>query len=63
MYGMSYKSVKLDVIKEMMIAIIDAETLIGPWVSCAQQAKIYAIRFNTIVKKAKAAAGLYMFIH
>jgi hypothetical protein len=38
MYGMQYKSVKLNVVKEMLIAIVDAENLIGQGVSyCSKE--------------------------
>ncbi len=52
----------MDVVKQMVEAIIDADDLLGLGVLCHQMTKTYAIGFNTVVKKAKLAAGLYMFI-
>ena len=61
MYGLSYaKSIKLDDVKQMLVAIVDAEDLIETGRSCSQQAKKYAIGFDTIAKRAKTASGLYM---
>jgi hypothetical protein len=51
------------VVKQMVEAIIDADDLLGLGVLCRQMTMTYAIGFNTVVKKAKLAAGLYMFIH
>jgi hypothetical protein len=45
-------------IKEMIIAIVDAENLLDAGVSCAQMERNYAIGYNNVSKKAKAAAGL-----
>ncbi len=61
-HGMSYKSARMDVVKQMVEAIIDADDLLGLGVPCHQMTKTYAIGFNTVVKKAKLAAGLYMVI-
>ena len=61
-YGMSYKNARLEVYKEMMEAIIDRDNVLDLAVPCRQLMKTYAIGFNTVVKKAKLAAGLFTFI-
>ena len=62
-YGLSYKYAKMDVVKQMVVAIIDEHDLLGLGMSCLEVTKTFTIGFNTIVQKAKLAAGLYMFIH
>ena len=58
-YGLSYpKTMETHVLKEMLIAIIDQNKLLGPYDSCAAQSKIYAVAFQDLVKKVKNAAGL-----
>lgn len=58
-YGLSYpKTMETHVLKEMLIAIIDQNKLLGPYDSCAEQSKIYAVAFQDLVKKVKNAAGL-----
>ncbi len=61
-YGMLYKKVKHDVLKQMVMAIIDVEDLLKLGGPCQHVAKEYAIGFNSVVKKAKLAAGLFTFI-
>ena len=61
-YGMRYKKVKHDVLKQMVMAIIDEEDMLELGGPCQQVAKDYAIGFNSVVKKAKLAAGLLSFI-
>ncbi len=61
-YGMSYKKVKHDVLKQMMMSIINMDDLLDLGVQCKHVAKEYAIGFNTVVKTAKLAAGLFTFI-
>jgi hypothetical protein len=56
------KSMKLNVVKEIIVAIVNAEGLIGPGRSCAQQSKTCTIGFNTFAKRAKAVADFHMFI-
>ena len=62
-YGLSFKYAKMDVVKQMVVAIIDEHDLLGLGMSCLEVTKTFTIGFNTIVQKAKLAAGLYMFIH
>ena len=62
-YGMSYKSARLDVVMQMVEAIIDRDDLLELGVLCRLAKKTHAIGFNTVVKRAKLAAGLYMMIH
>jgi hypothetical protein len=47
-----------NVVKEMLIAIIDQNKLLGAYDSCAEQSKIYAVAFQDLAKKVKNAAGL-----
>ena len=57
-YGLSYpKTMETHVLKEMLIAIIDQNKLLGPYDSCAAQSKIYAVAFQDLAKKVKNAAG------
>ena len=60
--GLSYKSMKLETVKEMLRLLVDAEDL-GIGRSCTELLKKYTVGFNTIAKLAKLAAGLYMIIH
>jgi hypothetical protein len=58
-YGLSYpKTMETHVLKEMLIATIDQNKLLGPYDSCAEQSKIYAVAFQDLVKKVKNTAGL-----
>ncbi len=58
-YGLSFpKSIENAVLKQMLVAIIDQNKLLGPFDSCAEQSKIYAVGFQDLVKKVKNAAGL-----
>ena len=58
-YGLSYpKTIDIGVLKEMLIAIIDQNKLLGPDVSCAVQSRLYPVGFQDLVKKVKNAAGL-----
>ena len=61
-YGLSYKSARMEVVMQMVEAIIDRDDLLGLGEPCKQARQAYAIGFNTIVKKAKQAAGLYIVI-
>ena len=47
----------------MVEAIIDKDNLLDLGVLCRRATKIHAIGFNTVVRKAKQAAGLCMMIH
>ena len=62
-YGMSYKSAKMQVVSKMVEAIIDRDDLLELGVPCHRAIKTHAIGFNTVVRKAKQAAGLCMMIH
>ena len=64
-YGVLYKRVKLDVIKQMVTvsAIIDKDDLLDLGAQCEDVANTYAIGFSTVVKRTKLAAGLFTFIH
>ncbi len=62
-YGMSYKSARTEVLKQMVEAIIYEGDLLGIAMQCHELTKTYTIGFNTLVKKAKLAAGLCMFLH
>ncbi len=62
-FGMSYKSARMEVVIQMVEAIIDRDNLLELGVPCADARKTYAIGFNTIVRKAKLAAGQCIVIH
>jgi hypothetical protein len=55
---MRYKKVKHDAHKQMVMAVNDVEDTLEIGGPCQQVAKDYAIGFNSVVKKAKLAAGL-----
>jgi hypothetical protein len=62
-YGLSYaKSIQLDLLKEMLIAIINENQLMGERVSCLAQSKTYLISFNDLARQVKSAAGLYFYV-
>jgi hypothetical protein len=48
-YGMSYKSVKMQVVSKMVEAIIDRDDLLELKVQCYRATKTHAIGFNTVV--------------
>ena len=62
-YGMSYKTARMDIVMQMVEAIIDRDNLLDLGVPCHNAKKTYGIGFNNIVKKAKKAAGRYIVIH
>ena len=62
LYGLSYKSTPMLVVQEMLTAIIDAKGWFGPGVSCAEERKQYPLAFADFVKKAKVAAGIFLFL-
>ncbi len=62
-YALSYaKSIQIDHWKEMLIAIIDENQLMGEGVLCIAQSKIYSIVLLTLPKKVEAAAGIYFYL-
>ena len=61
--GLSYKSIRLDTVKEMLRLLVDAEDLLGIGRPCTELLNRYAVGFNTIAKMAKLAAGLCMMVH
>ena len=72
-YGLSYKSAKMEVVKQMVEAIIDRDNLLdldrdnlldlGDPCRKVIKSSSYAVGFNTVVRKAKNAVGLYTFSH
>ena len=60
LYGLSYsRSIKLDVVKEMVIATSDALNLL----ECSQTAaEDFPVGLTDIAKRVKAAAGMYFDI-
>ncbi len=61
--GMLYKNVRMEVVMQMVEAIIDRDNLLDLGVPCHHAKKTHAIGFNTVVKKAKQAAGMCIVIH
>jgi hypothetical protein len=53
----------MEVVMQMVEAIIDQENLLELGVLCHHVRQTYAIRFNTVVRNAKKAAGLFIVIH
>ena len=62
-HGLSYKAARMEVVMQMVEAIIDQENLLEQGVPCRHARQTYAIGFNTVVKNAKRAAGLFIVIH
>ena len=63
MYGLSYaKSIKLEVLKEMLIAVCDSLKILEIGMTSEEAAKAYPIGFADIAKNVKAAAGMYLYI-
>ena len=60
-YGLSYKKVKHDILKKMLIGIIDKDDLLDLGAPCEDITKEFSIGFNDAVRRAKAAAGLFAF--
>ena len=62
-YGLSYKKVKHDILRQMMMGIINKDDMLDLGAPCEEMTKRFLIRFNDAVKRAKAAAGLLTFMH
>ncbi len=62
-YGIFYKNARIDGVMQMVEAIIDRDNLLELGVLCHHAKKTHAIGFNTVVKKAKQAAGMCVVIH
>jgi hypothetical protein len=62
-YGMLYKNARMDVVIQMVEAIINRDNLLELGVQCHHAKKTHAIGFNTVVKEAKQAAGMCNVIH
>jgi hypothetical protein len=52
------KSMKLDNIKGMLIAIIDEQHLMPGYSNCAAEAKKHSVVFGDFAKRVKNAAGM-----
>ncbi len=53
----------MEVVIQMVEAIIDQENLLELGVQCYHVRQTYAIGFNMIVRNVKKAAGLFIVIH
>jgi hypothetical protein len=62
-HGLSYKTARMGSVKEMVEAIIDQENLLELGEPCHDVKQTYSIGFNTVVRNAKKAAGLFIVIH
>ncbi len=59
MHGLSFaKNMKVDSVKEKLIAIIDAEQLMPSYPNCAAEARNYSVAIGDLAKKVKNAAGM-----
>ena len=47
------------VVREMVMAIIDANAWLGHGVKCAEEEKRFLLAFADLVKRAKNAAGMF----
>ena len=62
-HGLSYaKNMSIDTVKEMLIAIIDAEQQMPGYPDCAAEAKKYSVSFSDFAKRVKNAAGMYTVV-
>ena len=59
--GLSFKSTQNSVVQEMIMAIIDSKGWFGG-MSCADEAKRFPLAWTDLVKKAKTAAGKFLFL-
>ena len=60
MYGLTYaKSLKLDVIKQQIMAVAP---LLGLLTNCKAAAEEFPVGLNDIAKKCKAAAGMLSYL-
>jgi hypothetical protein len=62
LFGLSFKTTPMSVVQEMNTAIIDSNGWFGHGVSCAEEAKGFLLAFADFVKKAKVAAGFFLFL-
>ncbi len=62
-YGMLYKNARIDVVMQMVEAIIIGTTCWNWGVPCHHAKKTHVIGFNTVIKKAEQAAGMCIVIH
>ncbi len=62
-HGLSYKAARMEVVMQMVEAIIDQENLLELGMPCRHARQTYGIGFNTVVRNAKKAAGLFIVIH
>ncbi len=60
MYGLTYaKSLKLDVIKQQIMAVVP---LLGLLTNCKAAAEDFPVGLNDIANKCKAAAGILSYL-
>jgi hypothetical protein len=62
-HGLSYKIARMGAVIQMVEAIFDQENLLELGVPCHHVKQTYSIGFNTVVRNAKKAAGLFIVIH
>jgi hypothetical protein len=62
-HGLSYKTARMGAVTEMVEAIIDQDNLLELGVPCHDVKQTYSIGFNTVVRNAKKAAGLFIVIN
>ncbi len=61
MYSLTYpKSLKLDVIKQQIMAVAP---LLGLLTNCKAAAEEFPVDLNDIAKKCKAAAGMFSYLY
>ena len=60
LFGLSFKSAPLNVVHDMLKAIIDDSCWFGPGVTAAEEVKRFPLAFMNFAKKAKYAAGLFL---
>ena len=52
----------MPIVKEMIIGILDDNSLLGAGVKSAEEAKRYPITFNDLARRAKSAAGIFLSV-
>ena len=60
LFGLSFKSAPLNVVHDMIKAIIDDSGWFGPGVAAAEEAKRFPLASMNFAKKAKCATGLFL---
>lgn len=62
-YGVSFhKSLRIELVREMLIAFCDSNGILASGMTAAETAKRYPVGFADIVTRVQQAAGMYFYI-